>query len=481
MISQKQSQPTNFFSRWVLVFLLVITFTTGLSVTQGASAAPAARVIYVKKSATGANTGTSWTNAYTNLQSALTEASEGDEIWVATGVYTPTLQTAPPDPRSTTFKLKQGVAMYGGFDGSETFRTQRDWRAHRTVLSGDLAGNDGNKRFNPDNPANDPEFSENSYHVVTASGVTRPTRLDGFTIRNGNAYLSSGEDLLGGGLFVKEEGSVDEGSPELVNLVFFNNNAVSGGAHYSRKSISIIIDCAYIGNYADYGGGLRTFESTPVLTHTLTLANVVFSGNYARTQGGAINNYASSLTLLNGTLANNSAGVSAETILNSGTSTFTAKNSIFWGNLAGGEKHIVTEGGSSATLRYSLIQNGCAGNDVDTCTKVDDQDPVLDPLFIDADGEDNLAGTLDDYPSLESNSPAVDAGANSAVYNDELDLDEDTDISERLSEDLMGETRFKDMPATDTGEGFAPLVDMGAYEVQIITTSSSIYLPIILR
>ena len=77
---------------------------------------------HVKTDATGANDGTSWANAFTELQSALAVAEAGDEIWVAAGTYTPDYDVASglhTGDRSATFQLKSGVALYGGFVGAE--------------------------------------------------------------------------------------------------------------------------------------------------------------------------------------------------------------------------------------------------------------------------------------------------------------------------------------------------------------------------
>jgi len=94
--------------------------------------APAfATVVYVKANATGANNGSSWTDAFTSLQSGLAAANATDEIWVATATYKP---TATAD-RTISFALRNGVGVYGGFVGNETLRSQRDPVAHVTTLS----------------------------------------------------------------------------------------------------------------------------------------------------------------------------------------------------------------------------------------------------------------------------------------------------------------------------------------------------------
>ncbi|MDD2550927.1 MAG: right-handed parallel beta-helix repeat-containing protein, partial [Bacteroidales bacterium] len=93
-------------------------------------------IVYVNQSASGSDNGTSWVDAYTSLQNALTSASVGDELWVAAGTYKPTGTT----DRNVSFVLLQDLGLYGGFNGTETSREERDWRANATILSGDKIG-----------------------------------------------------------------------------------------------------------------------------------------------------------------------------------------------------------------------------------------------------------------------------------------------------------------------------------------------------
>ena len=224
--------------------LFVVVFMLALPPLQFAHAAGEC---YVKRNASGANAGTSWTDAYTHLQSAL-GASPCTEIWVAAGTYKPTGGT----DRNVTFQLKNGVAVYGGFAGTETTRTQRDPAVNATTLSGDI-GAAGN--------------SDNSYHVVT--GVTGAT-LDGFTITAGNANGNYPNDY-GGGMYNESS------NPTLTNVTFSGNSA--GGS----------------------GGGLSNYLSSPMLS------NVIFNGNTANYGGGGMFNSASHPTLTNVTFSGNSA------------------------------------------------------------------------------------------------------------------------------------------------------------------------------
>ena len=85
------------------------------------------------------------------------------------------------------------------------------------------------------------------------------------------------------------------------------------------------------------------------------------------------------------------------------------------------------------------------------------------PKFLDADGEDDVAGTLDDDLRLRGDSPCIDAGDNEMLPADTEDLDEDGDIDEPIPYDLDENIRFDDDPNTpDTGNpaGGEPFVDM---------------------
>jgi hypothetical protein len=146
-------------------------------------------------------TGPVWSGGLLGEDGALGAASASDEIWVAAGTYTPTTGT----DRTATFALKSGVAVYGGFAGTETLRSERDPVANVTILSGEIGA---------------AGTSDNSYHVVT--GRTGAT-LDGVTVSGGNAN-GGGLAGFGGGIFNNAN------SPTLMNVTVSGNGAACTGA-----------------------------------------------------------------------------------------------------------------------------------------------------------------------------------------------------------------------------------------------------------
>jgi subtilisin family serine protease len=273
---------------------------TVVLVALGASAVSAAQQVHHVDADSAGGDGTSWATAFDTLTAALAAAQPGDQVWVAEGTYTP----APPGgPRTATFALASGVELFGGFAGGETSLAQRDPEAFVALLSGDLDGDDGAPGAN----------AENSLHVVSAFGADATARLDGFTVRAGNADGAGfpGVDGAGAGLFVQrggptiarcvfedntsadDGGSVHLGNGTTVNFercTFRTSSAgARGGAAYGFAALPVFADCAFESNGAARGGALAFDLSEVVLTRCS------FEGNTAD-EGGALFAFATHLT-----------------------------------------------------------------------------------------------------------------------------------------------------------------------------------------
>lgn len=287
------------FFRFLLLAMILILATPPLS----SHAAP--RMWYVKSDATGRNDGSSWANAFSDLQEALAAAQASDQIWVAKGIYKPSASL----DRSSSFVLKEGVALYGGFAGYETRLSQRNWQTQLTILSGDLAGDD---LTDTNGIVTDTLniVGDNSYHVVVARQLSANTRLDGFVITGGNANASqTTAGTVGGGMLIERSNLT------LSNLAFMGNAASdSGGAIYNQQSQPHMSDLLFSGNHsANYGGAIFNNASSPTITASTFLKNsainggaifnaersapklseLTFASNRAFNAGGAIYNFSS--------------------------------------------------------------------------------------------------------------------------------------------------------------------------------------------
>jgi hypothetical protein len=430
-----------------------------LSVTVGliASILHAGPVLYVDDDASPGGDGLSWGTACRFLQDALADAAglggAVSEVRVAQGVYRPDQDEAgdvAPGDREATFRLCNGVALLGGYAGiGSPDPDERDVGLYATILSGDLADDDG-----PDFAGNE----ENSFHVVTGSGTDGSAVIDGFTIRGGNANGPYGAPTGSGGGFFNENGS-----PTLSRCTFSGNAAAfSGGGMHNGNSNPSVSCCTFSGNWVIVSGGaMGNFTSSPTVVNCVFLGNEtilddpgrmsMIAGQPAVTAraairgtalrgggGGAIfNDYASSPTVAYCTFRSNRADFGGA-IYNWGG--LAVANCVFWAN----SPEQVLDDGNAATVRYSDVQGGWSGagsHNIDA-----------DPLFIDPDNGDLR---------LSAGSPCIDAGDNAAVPED-------------ITVDLDGNPRFVDDPGTPDcqqapGEcGDPPVVDMGAYELQAL-------------
>ena len=407
-----------------------------------------------------------------HLQDALDEVNANPEteyeIRVAEGAYHPD-QDSDGDhtagDEDDPFEIdRDGVTLLGGYPaGGGT----RDVAAHATVLSGDIDDNDVTNSDGITENAADINGS-NSFHVLHLyqSGLTN-TRIDGVTVTAGQANSETAEEQSAGGVY-------NEGSPVFVRVVLAGNRADAvGGGMRNTGSSPILVNVTLSGNQADTGGGLANREGSPVII------NALFTGNEAD-GGGAMYNFAQfndiSPTIKNTTFAGNTADHSGGSggggaLHNAGTNGQVEPiifNTIFWGNETegGGGDQIKNQGsGAQPAIGSSVLEGGLSAISENNGSSTSDNGAILDqdPQFVDPDGGDDTAGTLDDDLRLQGPgsgggaSPAIDAGANDELPNDETDLDGDGDTSEDLPIDRLGNARIQSGADSST-------VDMGMFE-----------------
>ena len=384
-------------------------------------------IIYVKRDASGANNGSNWKDAYTQLPTALSSADSalaGVEIWMTDGTYKPTTGST----RTDTFQLKNNVEIYGGFAGTEILREQRILTRHTTILSGQIGGSGD---------------EDNSLHVVDGSGTNTTAILADVTIMGGYAKPSpplvptANEDRGGGMLIVN-------GSPRVANVRFVHN-------------------------YANlYGGGMYVDGSSS----SVYIINSLFNSNIAGSMGGGLNvNNGGHVRVINGTFVYNASNPSLAFgggIHSWGSSSETyAQNTILAYNTP--QNLYSTLSVDQLEVNYGLVEGGCAsGYECNNTLSAA-------PEFVDPDGPDGVSGNLDDDFHLLSNSPAIDAGSNGIIVTDMADLDGDGNVTEQTPCDFDGwARRINFILKADSGSGSAPIVDMGAFE-----TPNYLFLPAI--
>ncbi|MFZ4621609.1 MAG: right-handed parallel beta-helix repeat-containing protein, partial [Bacteroidota bacterium] len=353
---------------------------TGVAAAGGVEPVPTIdnMVIYVNHSASGSNDGTNWTNAYTDLQSALTAATSGHRVAVAAGTYKPTSGT----DRSVSFNMKQGVELYGGYSGTETFLSERDVSLHESILSGDIGIVSNN--------------SDNSNCIVFATfGLNSSSLLDGFTIKDANGgYSGSGGGLYlwgspkisrcnitdnttsnyGGGMTIRMGALVEnctfsnntsglngggvfsQGTGTFINCSFSYNTSTNGGGGNVNENNSFT-NCTFSNNMSETGGGISCY-GTSVFT------NCMFSSNSVTSQGGAMAVLFGTSTIDGCTFLNNSA--TAPSGYGGGimsmTSTVNVSNSTFTGNGTANNGGAIQyfSGGTSAITNCLIIGNSAS-------------------------------------------------------------------------------------------------------------------------
>jgi hypothetical protein len=320
--------------------------------------ADASTVLYVDDDAVAGGDGLTWNTAYRFLQDALADAAASGgtvgEVRVAQGVYVPDRDESHLDgsgERGASFELVDGVELLGGFAGvGAVDPDERDFVLFETILSGDLAGDDG------------PGNSENSYTVVRSIDTGEMTVLEGFTITGGNADGSHSSSASGGGM--RNSG----GSPVVAHCVFTANNAkYTGGGVHTYPGAPSFINCTISDNTAGLwgagmaGGGFELiscrFEGNLSLRRAGGLSawnfsaiDCDFSQNVAFDYGGAMLIWGGGDSTLAGCrFDSNIVGERGAAVVNQGSADLTActfTNNVW---IADGGAAIYNEGGLTLT------------------------------------------------------------------------------------------------------------------------------------
>jgi len=286
--------------------------------------------LYVNHAATGSNDGTSWENAYTDLQSALNDLTD-NTIWIATGTYVPgsgSLDTF------STFNVIRPVNIFGGFAGTETNQDDRVIEANPTIISGDLAGDDvfGNNILNR---------ADNALHVMFIDSSAEMVIMDALTITGGTSLIFNDSITIdiflrrGAGIYSEARMSISRcdftgnygGSGvglalmnglasnsivqncrffrntafsqatlymenaqnmEVKDSEFFENSIVRGSLYPNRCDGVTVTNCQFTDNINEEGSGGGMFNWH---TRRLTIDGCTFTNNFATNGGGIYGDY----------------------------------------------------------------------------------------------------------------------------------------------------------------------------------------------
>ncbi|WP_046759261.1 InlB B-repeat-containing protein [Kordia jejudonensis] len=396
--------------------------------------------VFVDANAAGANNGTSWADAYTDLSVALA-ANPISDFWIKAGTYT------PGTARTDIFTVTADQALYGGFSGTETMLSQRDPEMNVTILSGDLLGNDdGGLTFG------NSTYTDNVIRVleITQNNVV----LDGLTISGGNA--NGGNNSLKSGAAIR----IFEACKNVTfnDMIFTNNRVERGGVVYYSHANSqsgnydyTFTNCIFKNNLGRFA--TLVYGENPRTNGTLTSSfiNCAFYENVTADLSGsdagtnALFWFRTDVAttheaiFINSTITNNSLSATSATTAgvvsisrSSGTANLEMYNTIIWNNTLsnGNEQVSVNRFGTqtapnSVTVANSLAPDGFANwSNISNIT-------MTDPMFTDI--------AMENY-TLQMGSPAIDTGDNAL-------------LPASFTDDLNGNTRI-----------VGGTIDMGAYE-----------------
>ena len=401
---------------------LILVFAATLALGLNA----AADTLYVAATAAPGGTGDSWGSAFRSVDYALATWKTGDEIWVANGTY-PII--------SSGYTIKNGMHLYGGFRGNETFREDRDWYRRKTVFT-----------------------SAKGDKIFTLKDCDSTTRVDGFifegtqlsaVVVSGGAprifnchFRNTYSAVNGSAIYVAGSGRV-----RIEYCTFENCTAgKNGGAIFMNTDLvsnrwdvdwgPFIGECFFINCKATRGGGIY-LDSCKGQSQVVAC---VFAGNRGRALGAAIGaaeswTYVNNCTFYKNGSTDGAMEIGGKTIgLNGGF----IQNCVVWNGDEDTTRHIIhfpfPGDTSKLTANANLVERDFDFGFWQVDPAFENQD--------DWDGQDNIYGTDDDGLALSSFSMVRNAGVIDRYVN-------------HRNYDIIGNPRL-----------VGRKIDLGAYESQ---------------
>ncbi|MAB49094.1 MAG: hypothetical protein CMC05_10735 [Flavobacteriaceae bacterium] len=405
--------------------------------------------IYVDANASGANNGSSWTDAYTTIDAALAGATPNSKIWVAKGVYKPTAQNTPLEINDTS------IAIYGGFNGTETQLSDRDLTVinttNATIITGDMNDDDIDGDFTSNKSDNADRLI-----LVDATNIT----IDGFVLENIYDTSSNVNSQDNGVIYSKYNGaSTWIENLTIKNSIFKNNYSndflIKG---FGLKDNFKLQNVSFTNNIST-GQSIILLLADRFNEIYANFTNVLFANNQTkfsvinayRIPDGSFTNYRdldliiTNSSFINNNVVNTNNTSYGQAIIMGSDNTLghlEINNSIFFGNTLNGvyaDRDISygTQGNHyELVINNSITQitnNGGASGAfaAPSFTNVQDLDPNTVSLNLSAD-----------YKPTASSTYIIDNGDNSYY-----------DVALFGNLDLSGNTRF-----------FNTTIDLGAYE-----------------
>ncbi|NPD46589.1 MULTISPECIES: right-handed parallel beta-helix repeat-containing protein [unclassified Lentimicrobium] len=428
--------------------------------------------------------GDGWLSAYDNLQSALDEAEDGDQIWIAAGTYKPSTQYSKnkedflkhldlfepeifsqiksnqipigelmEDPRRNTFRLDKSIAIYGGFYGDEISIDERNQYANETILSGNID--------------NQNSHLDNCYSVVSIYNDNSTPLIDGLTISDACRFNQDAGSIrfFGANLFINNckitnnyttgIGCHSASNLTIQNSIINYNNyhGIGAGLRIYRSNV-LISNCKFEHNYSEDGGGaLRLWGDNDISQlplNNIKINHTIFANNIADGFGGAIINSTCKFELDHCTFYNNiGKNGNGNAIWNDDfkDEECIIKNSIFWNPTATEQLHGSQE---EYTVKYSDVQ--LLNNDP-LVTFPGTENINTDPFFVNASNNDFHLQTNSfssfGTPLLSNEcSPCIDAGNPSSPYDNEPSNGNNS----RVNMGIYGNTEFAANPCVSNKE-----------------------------